>query len=120
MIGLIPVLKVNEPCHWCEPQKCYEASVWWGEVLMVFYTTDATRLEPERLNAEACRVLQEVTKGLRPDSDTVLDPDELLKEMGNHTILCCFWDDFQPAVALAYQNKCVIPSWFEQLKGLSV
>lgn len=115
MIGIIiPVLQVNEPCHWCEPLGCHEASIWWGEVLLVFYTTDATRLEAERLNAEACKILQEVTKGVLPDSETVIEPDALLKAMGGQTILCCFWDDFEPAVAIVHRNRVRISATKEK------
>lgn len=108
MFAIIPVLKVNNPCEWCEPQKCYEASVWWGEVLLVFYTTDPSRLEPNRLNEEACKILQELTKALKPESETVIEPEDLQESMRS-TILCCFWADFVPAVAMAYGNKVTIP-----------
>lgn len=109
MFAIIPVLEVNHPCTWCEPQNCYEASVWWGEVLLQFYTTDANRLEPNRLNDEACKILQELTKAIRPESETVIEPDDLREAM-QHTILCCFWEDFRPPVSLAYRNKVVIPA----------
>lgn len=105
---IIPVLPVNEPCFWCEPQSCYEASVWWGEVLLLFYSTDQSRLAPEPLNQEACAILKLLTEAITPERDDVIDPVSLRKAM-NNTILCCFWEDFRPAVAMAYKNKCVIP-----------
>lgn len=108
VVEIIPVLPVQEPCNWCEPQQCYTAGVWWGECLLSFYTTDPTRLEPDALNQAACDVLREVTKALLPESDTIIAADTLIKSMAAHE-LCCFWADFRPAVALAYPNRVVIP-----------
>jgi len=111
MFEIIPVLEVESACNWCEPQQAYEASVWWGEVLLVFFTTDEKRLAPDALNEAACEVLRQLTMALEPDSDTIIEPDALAKQIGyaNCNSILCHWADFRPAVALVYRNKVVIP-----------
>ena len=110
MLEIIPVLPVNEPCSWCEPQQCFTADLWWGEVLMCFYSKDAARLEPSALNDEACMVLKQLTMAITPESDEVISPEALRKELGRGLpILCCYWADFKPAVSLAQPNQCCIP-----------
>ena len=108
-LAIIPVLPVEEPCNWCEPQQCYAAAVWWGDCLLSFYTKDAARLEPEKLNATACEVLRELTKACRPGQDTVIDPADLWKLIGNAGCLPCYWADWRPPVAIAYSSKVCIP-----------
>jgi hypothetical protein len=112
IVEIIPILPVNEPCQWCEPQKCYTASVWWGSVLLDFYTLDPKRLEPEALNREACEILRKVTSAIDPDSKEIIDPEKLDKALGWRSCgrLACYWSDFAPAVLMCSPSKCCIPT----------
>jgi hypothetical protein len=109
MFQIIPVLQVEKACHWCEPQKCYTASLWWGDCLLLFYTKDAARLEPDFLNELACDILQEITKAIKPGADTVIDSQELWKAIGQCGCLPCYWDDWRPPVMLGYSSSVRIP-----------
>ena len=109
MFTVIPVLPVNEPCHWCDGQQCYTASVWWGPCLLAFYTTDETRLEPNKLNDAACEVLIELTKAIKPGSDLVIDGEEMWGAIGNCGCLTCHWPDYVPPVLIARTSWVCIP-----------
>jgi hypothetical protein len=109
MFEIIPVLPVNESCHWCEPQDCYTAGVWWGDCLLTFYTKDAARLESGKLNDLACDILKHVTSCLDPESSDVIAPDKLWKSIGQCGELPCYWADFRPAVMMAYRTSICIP-----------
>lgn len=109
MFQVIPVLEVEEACQWCRYQDCYTASVWWGDCLLSFYTKDASRLEPDKLNEIACDVLQRLTMALRPGQETVIDGAELWKAIGNAGCLPCFWADWRPPVVIAYSSFVCIP-----------
>ena len=109
MLEIIPVLPVEEPCVWCEPQKCYTASVWWGDCLLSFYTTDPTRLAPNALNDAACEVLRQLTMAVEPESETIIDPKRMWDLIGNAGCFPCYWEDFRPAVLMGYSSSCCIP-----------
>lgn len=104
---IIPVLEVNEPCQWCEPQECYTASVWWGELLLDFYSKDPARLEPERLNQTACGLLKEMTRAVDPESKEVIDGQRIIDAIGT-TILRSWWPDFRPACSTFDRSFCCI------------
>jgi hypothetical protein len=97
MLEIVPVLPVEKSCQWCAPQKCFTASVWWGDVLLSFYTPHAYRLQPEALNDAACNVLREVTKAIQPGAETIISSEELHEAVGSPFILGCHWEDFTPA-----------------------
>lgn len=109
MFEIIPMLPVNEACHWCEPQECYTASVWWGDCLLCFYTKEASRLESEALNQVACDILKYVTQCIEPESSEVIDPHKLWKTIRQCGTLPCYWADFRPPVMLGYSTSVCIP-----------
>ena len=105
----LPALKVEQSVYYSEPQECYSASVWWGEILLDFYSPEECRLESERLQEEASTILRLITEKFRPGSEEIITPEELFKAIRTTTI-CCYWFDFTPAVSMAYVNSIVIPT----------
>lgn len=107
MFEIIPKLEVNDPCEWCEPQECYTASLWWGELLLDFYSKDQARLEPERLNQTACDMLKRLSRAIDPESDEVVSGDQIIKRVGT-TIFRAWWPDFRPACSMFDASFCCI------------
>lgn len=93
---IIPLLPVNEPCTWCDEQQCYIASVWYGDVLLEFFSRRANDLRPSNMNREACGMLRAFTKGIMPDAEYVVTPNELFELVDGATI-AMYWIDFRPA-----------------------
>jgi hypothetical protein len=110
MIQLIPVLPAAKTCEWCFHQQCYIASLWYGDVLLTFYSKDAARLEPDALNATACEILQKLTQALRPGQETVIESGDLWTAIGNAGCLPCYWADYAPPVLIAHSSSVRIPT----------
>lgn len=101
------MFEVSEPSEYCKAQMCYTASLWYGDVLLSFYSKDATRLILQDLKKEAEAVLWAITRDLNCAATELIEPEPLWRAVGNAGCLTCYWADFRPAVAMCGSNVCI-------------
>lgn len=101
------MFEVCEPSGYCKPQMCYAASLWYGDVLMSFYSVDESRLEIANLNKEAEAVLWAITRDLNGDATELIKPEPLWRLVGNAGCLCCYWADWNPPVSICGSSVCI-------------
>lgn len=101
------MFEISELCTYCEPQKCYVASLWYGDVMLSFYSKEESRLEIGKLKKAAQSVLWAITGDLNCAATELVEPRPLWLAVGNAGCLTCYWADFRPAVAMCGSNVCI-------------
>ena len=105
-------ITINDDCQWCEPQKCYEASFWWGEILFAIYTTVPSRIASGALPGLANQLLELASEALGEPKGHVMPAELMKKEMGfkGLPIVYVNWTDFRPGVFLCARRSITLES----------
>jgi hypothetical protein len=114
MIEIAPMLTILDPSDhtaWCEPQGCFTAHRWYGDVMLAFYSTDAGRLVDASLQQVGLEVLRQMSQALLPQSTEILSPEQMGASLPCGACKCIdvVWSDFMPACSMVWAAWVQVP-----------